>query len=68
VLAGGLLRNRDTGELDAVLHEPARLRLDRGIPGNGVVHLRWLVRGQGSATLTLDSPKGGTKQSTVAVP
>lgn len=68
VLAGGTLRNRDNGEFDPVRNEPSRLRLDRGVPSNGVVHLRWIVQGQGTAMLTLESDKGGTQRATVAVP
>jgi hypothetical protein len=68
VLAGGVLRNRDTGELDPVRFEPARLRLEAGVPGGGTVHLRWLVQGTGEAAVTLESPKAGTRRATVRIP
>jgi murein tripeptide amidase MpaA len=68
VLAGGILRDRDTGELDPVRTEPARLRLEGGVPSLGTVHLRWIVRGGATATLTLESAKAGARQATVRIP
>lgn len=61
VLAGGPGADRvDPSLFDAVEHEPARLRLERGIPGHGSVRLRWLVRGAGPFTVTLRTEKAGT--------
>jgi hypothetical protein len=61
ILAGGSGADRfDLTNFDAVEHEPARLRLDRGVPGHGSLRLRWIVRGSGGFTVTLTTEKAGT--------
>jgi hypothetical protein len=61
VVAGGSNADRfDLTNFDAVEHEPARLRLDRGVPGHGSLRLRWIVRGSGGFTVTLTTEKAGT--------
>jgi hypothetical protein len=61
VLAGGGDADRvDLADFEPVEHEPARLRLERGIPGHGSVRLRWLVRGGGPFRVTLRTEKAGT--------
>ncbi len=56
VVAGGPDADRfDPTGFRAVEHEPERLRLDRGIPGHGSERLRWIVRGRGEFTVTVDS-------------
>ncbi|RKY20857.1 MAG: peptidase M14 [Planctomycetota bacterium] len=60
VVAGGPGAGRfDLTEFDAVEHEPARLRLDRGVEGHGTQRLRWVVTGSGPFTVTYDSVHGG---------
>jgi len=39
-------------------HEPQRLRVPN-IPGMKAVYVRWLVEGEGEATIFVESPKGG---------
>ncbi len=65
VLAGGVLTNRDTGELEPVEHNPARIALDRGVGSESVVRVRWFVRGSGVSTLRFSSQKGGSLSRTV---
>ena len=42
------------------LRRPAALRLPGGIPGDGAVRVRFLVRGTGRARVTYRAEKGGT--------
>lgn len=44
--------------------EPAHLRVEN-IPGHGRVWVRWLVKGQGKATVRLESIKGGSAEKTI---
>jgi glucose/arabinose dehydrogenase len=37
---------------------PAKMRV-KNIPGNGVVKIRWIVKGNSNFTITVDSAKGG---------
>jgi len=61
VVAGGPGASRfDRTAFDAVEHEPARLRLDRGVPGHGTERLRWVVRGSGDFSITWDSQHAPT--------
>ncbi len=60
VVAGGTLLDPYRGEIDAAGRDPARLKLNGGVPGLGTVRVRWFVRGQGDATLKHASRKGGT--------
>jgi len=61
VIAGGADADRiDLTDFTPVEHEPARLRLERGIPGHGSARLRWIVRGSGPFTITLATEKAGT--------
>ncbi len=61
VVAGGPDADRfDLADFDAVEHEPQRLLLDGGVPGHGRTRLRWIVRGSGDFTVTLDTQKAGT--------
>ncbi len=68
VIAGGLLLNRDTGEVSPAEHTPATLRLDRGVSGGETVRVRWFVRGKGVANLKYSSQKGGTLEKAVRLP
>jgi hypothetical protein len=65
VVAGGPGADRfDLTDFAAVEHEPERLQLERGVPGHGTVRLRWIVRGSGDFTVTLDAQKGGVVTAT----
>lgn len=68
VVAGGILLNRDTGEVQAVENEPGRIRLESGVPGESLVRVRWFVRGKGEATVTYLSQKGGTLTKPLRIP
>jgi Zinc carboxypeptidase len=68
VVAGGVLVDRDTGEVRLVEHTPAALRLENGVPGEGTVRVRWFVRGAGPATLRYVSQKAGTLERAVVLP
>ena len=59
VVSGGILVDRDLGEVQAADREPARLKLEQGIAGGSLVRARWFVKGEGEATLKYDSSKGG---------
>ena len=60
VAAGGPGADRfDLTRFSAVEHEPARLRLDRGVEGHGTERLRWVVAGSGRFTITYDSLHAG---------
>lgn len=65
VAAAGRLVNPDTGEVELQERTPATLRLEQGVGGVGVVRLRFFVTGQGVATLTFISQKGGRLEKTV---
>ncbi len=65
VIAGGTGADLfDLTRFDAVEHEPARLRLDGGIPGHGSVRLRWIVRGSGAFRVRVDTRSAGTLAAT----
>jgi len=46
---------------------PQRLRIDR-VPGRGAIYARWLVSGDGEATVTFRSVKGGRAKRSVTLP
>ncbi|MGQ0552945.1 MAG: M14 family metallopeptidase [Planctomycetota bacterium] len=61
VVAGGDDAERfELSRFDAVEHEPARLQLEQGVPGHGLVRLRWLVSGRGPFRVTVQTEKAGT--------
>ena len=68
VVGGGVVTNRDTGEVQPVEHEPATLRLEGGVAGGGTVRVRWFVRGEGRATVRYSSQKGGTLTKAIELP
>ncbi len=65
VAAGGVLVNRDTGEVRPAERDPARLRLPDGIGGDSLIRFRWFVRGQGRATVRYESQKGGAAEKAI---
>lgn len=66
VLSGSLDDWWDT-TIDEVRHEPARVRLDRGVPGQGAVLHRFLVRGAAGAEVTVrfDAEKASDAMVTI---
>lgn len=63
VLSGGILQNRFFGIAQEQKHHPERLEVEN-VPGMNAVYVRWIVRGPGPFTVTIDSEKGGTNSLT----
>lgn len=63
VIAGMIVENEDFNVTTEQKVEPEKLRVDN-IPGNDVVKIRWIVKGRGKATITVDSAKGGYHSQT----
>lgn len=59
VVGGGVLVNRDTGQVDPVERDPGTIRLPGGVGSEATVRVRWFVRGKGEATVRYASQKGG---------
>lgn len=66
VIGGGLLLNRDTGEVQAVERDPGTIKLENGI-GSDLVRVRWYVKGTGAAKVTYTSQKGGTGEKIAVI-
>jgi hypothetical protein len=65
VLAAGTMRNRFHPErMDATVLEPARLRLENGVPGHGRITASWLVRGSGQFTVRYSAEKADSVEET----
>ena len=64
VLTGYRVTNPTTGASLEQPRNPARLELSN-IPGNSVVTVKWIVRGGGPFTVTVDAEKGGTHSRTL---
>jgi hypothetical protein len=58
VITGGILTAYAGGRFTEQTHNPAELVVD-AIPGNGAVHVTWIVRGNGPFTVEVESMKGG---------
>jgi hypothetical protein len=58
VVSGALLQNRFFGIAQEQKHHPERLEVEN-VPGMNAVYVRWIVRGTGPFTVTIDSEKGG---------
>jgi len=58
VITGAVLQNRFMNIAKEQKLNPQRIEVDN-IPGMGAVYVRWLVRGKGPFTVTVDSEKGG---------
>ncbi|MCC7169051.1 MAG: peptidase M14 [Planctomycetes bacterium] len=67
VVAGGTVRRFDDKAMDVVEHEPARLLVNRGIPGRGQRIFRFVVRAPegAKATLRYTAEKAVDLESTV---
>lgn len=60
VLAGGTLSTRDRlrpERMQAVVRDPARILLERGVPGHGRTLVTWLVQGSGDFTVRYEAQK-----------
>lgn len=68
IAGGGILVNRDTGEVEPVEHRPEIIRVDSGVRGGDVVRVRWFVQGKGKATVAFQAQKGGALTRTVEIP
>lgn len=64
VLAGMIVDNADLGIATEQKLDPANIRVPN-IPGNGIVTVRWLVKGGSKFTVTVDSKKGGTASKSI---
>ncbi len=64
VVAGFIINNTLQDIATEQQHEPARISV-ANIPGMSTVTVRWLVRGNGPFTVTVDSPKGGVDRKTL---
>lgn len=65
VLVGGFREDRWSPErMSFDARDPARLLHERGIPGRGEVHVRWIVKGSGTVTVGWS----GEKSRAVSVP
>lgn len=64
VVAGMIVNNVDFNVTTEQKTNPAKLKV-RNIPGNSVVRVRWIVKGNSKFTIKVDSEKGGliTKRS-----
>ncbi len=65
VAAGGTIRDRFTAPFEFVEHNPQRLFLDRGIPGDDHVTFQWIVTGSGKATVRFVSARAKDVEVTV---
>ena len=64
VITGYRVVNPNTGASVEQPRNPARLELSN-IPGNSVLTVKWIVRGGGPFTVTVDAEKGGTHSRTL---
>ncbi len=58
VVAGMIVENEDFNVTKEQKANPGKIKL-ANIPGNSVVKVRWIVKGQGSLKVIVDSAKGG---------
>ncbi|TAH34858.1 MAG: peptidase M14 [Planctomycetota bacterium] len=69
VLAGGVQTDRWRPErLDWQERDPARLRLERGVPGHGSATVAWIVRGRGDFTVQYVADKADDVRVTGTLP
>lgn len=53
------MTNRYTGDFSLVERDPANVPLPSGIGGESTVRVKWIIRGNGTPTVTYQSQKGG---------
>jgi hypothetical protein len=58
VVSGSIVQNRFFGIAQEQKRHPERIDVEN-IPGMGAVYVRWIVKGKGPFTITVDSEKGG---------
>ena len=58
VMTGMIVQDADYNRNTEQKQNPAKMEV-ANIPGNDVVHVRWIVSGNGNYTITVDSAKGG---------
>ena len=58
VVARMLVTDEDFNVTEEQKVNPAKMRVQNN-PGNGVVRIRWIVKGNSKFTVTVDSAKGG---------
>jgi hypothetical protein len=63
VLAGMLVTNEDFGVTVEQKMNPEKLKV-KNIPGNSIVKVRWIIKGNSNYTITIDSEKGGLHSRT----
>jgi hypothetical protein len=68
VETSGLVSERTRRVEEPELRRPAALRLPRGIPGDGAVRVRFVVRGSGRARIEYAAEKGGRAAVEIDVP
>jgi hypothetical protein len=57
-VAGMIVTNEDFGVTEEQKTNPETLRVSN-IPGNSIVKVRWIIKGNSNYTITVDSEKGG---------
>lgn len=58
VITGMTVQNPDMNVVTEQKYTPEKMEV-ANIPGDGTVHVRWIVSGSGRYTITVDSAKGG---------
>lgn len=58
VVAGMIVTNEDFGVTEEQKTNPETLKVTN-IPGNSIVKVRWIIKGNSNYTITVDSEKGG---------
>lgn len=64
VLSGGIVQDALWGDVQAVAAKPHRIALET-VPGLDARRVQFIVAGEGQATLTVDSVKGGVIEKTI---
>ena len=65
VVAGGTLRDRFTAPFEFVEHQPHRLWIDSGIPGDSHRTFQWIVEGSGQAKIRFTGPRAKDVETTI---
>ena len=67
VVAGGTVRDRFSAPFQFVEHNPHKLWLERGIPGEGFSTFQWIVTGRGDAQARFSSARARDVELTVTL-
>jgi hypothetical protein len=65
VVAGGTLRDRFTAPFEFVEHQPHRLWIDSGIPGDSYRTFQWIIEGTGQAKVRFAGPRIKDVETTI---